>query len=139
MKITKINLEHFKGVNQASINLGDLTVITGKNSSGKSSVIQSLKYLTQWFKRIQTTRGLNEFSAPSIQVLHPDFITENKDYDSIRNSKAPNSEGVGLGVELDKTNNNFFMNPNGKYSIYVQFENVNQEGNKVRPKNLFLS
>ena len=41
MKITKVNLEHFKGVEQASINFGDLTVITGKNSSGKSSVIQS--------------------------------------------------------------------------------------------------
>ena len=139
MKITKVNLEHFKGVEQASINFGDLTVITGKNSSGKSSVIQYLKYLTQWFKRIQTTRGLNEFSAPSMQVIHPDFITENKDYESIRNSKSPNSAGVGLGVDLDKTNNQFFMNSDGQYSIYAQFENVSQEGNKVRPKSFHLS
>ena len=139
MKITKVNLEHFKGVEQASINFGDLTVITGKNSSGKSSVIQSLKYLTQWFKRIQTTRGLNEFSAPSMQVIHPDFITENKDYESIRNSKSPNSAGVGLGVDLNKTNNQFFMNSDGQYSIYAQFENVSQEGNKVRPKSFYLS
>lgn len=139
MKVTKVNLEHFKGIERASINFGDLTVITGKNSSGKSSIIQSLKYLTQWFKRIQTTRGLNEFSAPSIQVIHPDFVTENKDYEAIRNSQSPITKGIALGLEINDTNNEFFIKGETQFSIHAEFENVSKEGNKVRPKVFYLS
>ena len=137
MKITKVDLENFKGIEKAEINFGDLTVITGKNSSGKSSVIQSLKYMTQWLKRVKTTRGLTEFSAPSMQVVHPDFITENKDYEAIRNSKTPSSAGVALGIELDSSDNEFFMN-RGVFTLYAEFENISREGNKVRPKTFFL-
>jgi AAA15 family ATPase/GTPase len=138
MKINKVDLENFKGIEKAEINFGDLTVITGKNSSGKSSVIQSLKYMTQWLKRVKTTRGLTEFSAPSMQVIHPDFITENKDYEAIRNSKAPSSAGVALGIELNDSDNEFFMNRTGVFTLHAEFENISQEGNKVRPKTFFL-
>lgn len=138
MKINKVDLENFKGIEKAEINFGDLTVITGKNSSGKSSVIQSLKYMTQWLKRVKTTRGLTEFSAPSMQVVHPDFITENKDYEAIRNSKAPSSAGIALGIELDDSDNEFFMNRTGVFTLYAEFENISREGNKVRPKTFFL-
>ena len=47
MKIDKLYIENFKGIKNAQPNLGDLTIITGKNSSGKSSIIQALKYITQ--------------------------------------------------------------------------------------------
>ena len=57
MKIKKLNIKNFKGILNADIQLGDLTVITGKNSSGKSSLIQSIKYITQWLNRVETTRG----------------------------------------------------------------------------------
>lgn len=138
MKINKVDLEHFKGIDKALINFGDLTVITGKNSSGKSSIIQSLKYMTQWLKRVKTTRGLNEFSAPSMQVIHPDFVTENKDYEAIRNSRSPKSAGVALGIELDDTDNEFFMNRTGVFTFLADFESISREGNKVRPKTFYL-
>ena len=110
MKINKVNLENFKGIEKAEINFGDLTVITGKNSSGKSSVIQSLKYMTQWLKRIKTTRGLTEFSAPSLQVVHPDFITENKDYE------APDN--------ISKDVKNFLTIWNSTGGKYCKYEDV---------------
>ena len=139
MKINKVDLKHFKGIDKASINFGDLTVITGKNSSGKSSVIQSLKYLTQWFKVIRLTKGLDEFSAPSLQITHPNFIVENKDYESIRNSKSPPSEGITLGVELLDDSVKSSFNQYGQYSISAEFENISQERNKVRPRSITLS
>lgn len=139
MKITKVDLEHFKGIEKASVNFGDLTVITGKNSSGKSSVIQSLKYLTQWLKKIQLTKGLNEFSAPSMEISHPSFIVENKDYESIRNSKSPTSKGIKLGVELQEDTLSNTFNRYGRYSISAEFENITQERNKVRPRSITLS
>ena len=138
MKINKVNLENFKGIEKAEINFGDLTVITGKNSSGKSSVIQSLKYMTQWLKRIKTTRGLTEFSAPSLQVVHPDFITENKDYEAIRNSKSPISAGIALGVEFEGTKNTN-STLDRVFTLSAEFENISREGNKVRPKIFYLS
>jgi len=97
MKIAKLNLKNFKGIKQASINFGDITIITGKNSSGKSSLIQAIKYFTQWLKRVERTRDMNAFSVPSFQVFHQDFITENQRYDAVKNSSS--KEGVGLGIE----------------------------------------
>ena len=61
MKIDKLYIENFKGIKSAQPNLGDLTIITGKNSSGKSSIIQALKYITQWINRIERTRNLGSF------------------------------------------------------------------------------
>ena len=49
--------------------------------------------------------------------------------------KIPNSAGVGLGVDLD---NDMFYE--FRWSVFdLQFENVSQEGNKVRPKSFHLS
>ena len=36
MKIAKLNLKNFKGIKQASINFGDITIITGKTLPEKA-------------------------------------------------------------------------------------------------------
>ena len=49
LKLEKIFIENIKSIKNAEINFGDLTVVTGVNSSGKSSLIQSILYLAQWY------------------------------------------------------------------------------------------
>lgn len=47
-----LELRRFKGINFAKLNLGRLTVLTGTNSAGKSSVLQAIALLEQ-------SRGVN--------------------------------------------------------------------------------
>ncbi len=47
MRIEKVKIENFKSLKNADITLGNLTLITGVNSSGKSSFIQTLLFLKQ--------------------------------------------------------------------------------------------
>ena len=139
MKIYKVNLKNFKGVRTGTINFGDLTVITGKNSSGKSSIIQSLKYLTQWFKRIENTRGLNEFSAPPLNVIHDLFINENKNYEAILNSKSNPEEGISLGIDFTGNDIASFVDLEGDdVSLDVHFDSTSRQGEKVRPKEIVV-
>ncbi len=44
--ITNISLKNFKGHTNTSIDLGRITVLVGKNGAGKTSVLQSLHYLS---------------------------------------------------------------------------------------------
>lgn len=50
--ITAITLENFKGISQsATIPLRPLTIMFGKNSAGKSTVVQALHYASEIFER----------------------------------------------------------------------------------------
>ncbi len=140
MKIYKVELENFKGIKSQSVNFGDLTIITGKNSSGKSSIIQSLKYFTQWFKRIKTTRDLNEFSVPSLNVIHQDFMNENKNYESIVNSNAEPGKGISLGVGFENLSidKDFYEDFGDDIFFKVDFESISKPGEKVRPISINL-
>jgi len=57
--ITKLKLSNFKSHLNTVLNMGALTVLTGVNSSGKSSVIQSLLLLRQSFKKGRLNAGLD--------------------------------------------------------------------------------
>ncbi|EOG7659791.1 AAA family ATPase [Vibrio cholerae] len=46
MNITKIELEKFKRVNSAQIDLSDINVLIGSNNAGKSSVLQGIHFST---------------------------------------------------------------------------------------------
>lgn len=62
--ITQLNLSNFKSHKDTRLELGNLTVLTGVNGCGKTSVIQALLLLRQtsmviWTGRKRTgTRGL---------------------------------------------------------------------------------
>ena len=43
--ITKLFIENFRSIEKAEMNLGKITVLTGANNSGKSSVIYALLVL----------------------------------------------------------------------------------------------
>jgi len=131
MKIDKLYIENFKGIKKAQPNLGDLTIITGKNSSGKSSIIQALKYITQWINRIERTRDLGPFSFPALNIFHPDFINENRDYNSVLNSLSKTEEGIVLGFDSQFQDKSGAFDEGLHFKAY--FENIAKEGELVRP------
>ncbi len=55
MKIEQVKITNFKSLKDVSIALSDLTLVTGINSSGKSTFIQSLLLLKQNADNIQTS------------------------------------------------------------------------------------
>lgn len=57
--ITKLKISNFKSHLNTELNMGALTVLTGINSSGKSSVLQSLFLLRQSFKKGRLNTGLD--------------------------------------------------------------------------------
>ena len=52
-------LTNFKSVKHAAVNFAPLTIIVGKNSSGKSSLIQSILLMAQ-----NARAGMNREGAP---------------------------------------------------------------------------
>lgn len=57
--ITKLEISNFKSHKHTSIHLGHLTVLTGINGCGKTSVIQSLLLLRQSFLKNRLAMGLD--------------------------------------------------------------------------------
>ena len=48
--ITELTIEKYKSLADVKLSIGDLTLLTGLNGSGKSSVIQSLLLLRQSYE-----------------------------------------------------------------------------------------
>ena len=69
MAITSITIENFKGIGDAvTIPIRPITLLFGKNSSGKSTVLQALLYMRELFLRFYQydtyTRGEREYLPP---------------------------------------------------------------------------
>lgn len=59
MMVNQIKLENFKSHLKTNINLGNLTILTGLNGMGKSSIIQALLLLRQSYHKGLLKQGLN--------------------------------------------------------------------------------
>lgn len=57
--ITQLNISNFKSHKHTCINLGNLTVLTGVNGCGKTSVIQALLLLRQSYLKNRLAQGLD--------------------------------------------------------------------------------
>ncbi len=57
MKINSVHIQNFKSLKNVSLDLGDITLLTGVNSCGKSSFIQTLLLLKQNENRINMVKS----------------------------------------------------------------------------------
>ena len=79
--ISKLYLQNFKCFSSIELNLGKITLLTGKNSSGKSSVLQSLAILNQtvvgneWSKTV-FLNGINVSLGTTGDVINQSFKGE---------------------------------------------------------------
>ena len=74
---------------------------------------------------------MGSFSFPALNIFHPDFINENRDYISVLNSLAKTEDGIALGFDSQ------FQDKSGAYDEGLHFksyfENIAKEGELVRP------
>jgi predicted ATPase len=85
--LTNINISGFKSLELAKLSLAPLTILTGVNSSGKSSVLQALMLL------IKHSASVNNYSME-------DIIRFLADYTVIRNKKI-NAKSIQIEVSDD--------------------------------------
>ena len=123
LNIEKIIIENFKSISKAEVDFGDLTVITGVNSSGKSSLIQSILYLSQWFANSEFVNNEDEFYIAPLSVYDRYLVNKNRSYEGIKNNIE---EPILLGFK------------NQKQELQIEFSNFSQAGLRINPEILTL-
>lgn len=104
--ITKLKIANFKSHKDTALNLGNLTLLTGLNSSGKSSVIQTFLLLRQSFKKGRLSKGLD---------LNEPLCDIGKGDDALYRY-AKNSEIISFTLETKSTQQYLFsFDTHGKY------------------------
>jgi predicted ATPase len=88
--ITKLILENFKSWQQANLSLGRISVLFGTNSSGKSSLLQSLLLLKQTVENFDRSRALH-FGEPQ-----KDFVQLGNFEEMVYGHKKANTIAIGL-------------------------------------------
>lgn len=113
--ITKLKIANFKSHKCSEINTGALTLLTGMNSSGKSSVIQSLLLLRQSFKKDRLKTGID---------LNKPLCDIGKGIDALYRFSS-NSEIISFNIEVDNKKFYYFdFNVEGKYdATFLPLEN----------------
>lgn len=65
--ITQLNIKNFKSHKSTNLTMSPLSLLTGINSCGKSSVIQTLLLLRQTFKKSRIEKGL-DLNTPLVSI-----------------------------------------------------------------------
>lgn len=99
--ITKLKITNFKAHHDTILSLGALTMLTGINSSGKSSVLQALLLLRQSFKKGRLSAGL-DLNSPLCDI--------GKGIDALYRS----SQSEIISFILDSNNDTFGFSFNAK-------------------------
>lgn len=103
--ITKLKISNFKSHRNTDLSIGALTLLTGINSSGKSSVLQSLLLLRQSFKKGRLSTGL-DLNAPLCDI--------GKGSDALY--RLATDEIVSFSLTTDSGSiHDFIFNAKGKY------------------------
>ena len=88
--LRRVRLENFKSVQRQDVPLGQLTLLVGENSAGKSSVLQALRLLQQ---AVRTAAPGDAFA------LNGELISVGT-IDDLRSVQAGADDPVGIGVEV---------------------------------------
>lgn len=105
--ITNIKLNNFKVHQELDIMLGNLTLLTGANGMGKSSVIQSLLLLRQSYnKESETINGLKLNGTLWKTGTKKDILCDNYKSDGKISIKLESSEGdIDIKIPFDAKEN----------------------------------
>lgn len=111
--ITKLKITDFKAHQDTTLSLGALTLLTGINSSGKSSVLQTLLLLRQSFKKGRLSSGL-DLNAPLCDI--------GKGIDALYRSSQ--NEIISFLLDSDNESFEFAFNAKNRYDdTFIPSEN----------------
>ena len=123
LKIEKIYIENVKSIKKSEVHFSDLTVITGVNSSGKSTLIQSILYLAQFFASSEYITNEDEFYVPSLPIYDRYLVNKNRSYAGLKNN-------YDLPIKLGFKNQN--------QELLITFSNQTHSGLRINPENIIL-
>jgi len=107
--LRKWSLTNFKSFNgKTEIDLAPITVLAGANSSGKSTIIQSLLLLKQTLQYVPVTRALG-LNGPLLKLGK---------FDDIKNISS-SAHTIEFGWEIDELMR--YRSPNTPASYYMHF------------------
>ena len=89
--LREVRLSNFKSVREASVELRPLTAIVGRNSSGKSTLLQGILALAQVVRRDVSSKSF---------PLNGDFVRLGT-FDEVRNFDAVQGSGIGIGFTAE--------------------------------------
>ncbi|WP_024593123.1 MULTISPECIES: AAA family ATPase [unclassified Pseudoalteromonas] len=130
--LKSLKITNFKSINEEQLSFKPLTILTGKNSTGKSSVIQSL---------LLVARNCNIANEYIMQRL----VSRYSDFETIRN-KYENAKTVEISIAIDnkkmgfsttreckisnlESNNEFLRyEANSSYKSELFYLNANRDG-----------
>ncbi len=119
--ITKLKIANFKSHRNTELTTGALTLLTGINSSGKSSVLQSLLLLRQSFQKGRLSTGL-DLNAPLCDI--------GKGSDALH--RFSNEEEITFSLHTNSSNKyDFCFSAQGRYNdtLLLQKQPMILEGN----------
>ncbi|MFD5749561.1 DUF3696 domain-containing protein [Streptomyces sp. NPDC127033] len=107
--IDRLTLHNFKAFGDASLPLGPLTLLTGLNSSGKSSVLQALALLRQSYEAggLEASRNLPKRRRAGLRagianqgfLLNGELVVLGTGDDVLHEDFAEDEARIGLGVD----------------------------------------
>lgn len=123
--LSNINIKGFKSINEESINLKPYTIITGLNSSGKSTVIQAI------LLAVKHSNNANKYALdPITQYL--------EDYTSVRN-KYINAKEISISLSKNEKVSDIKITSEGLESLGGIDLSFDVLGESKEPELLYLS
>ena len=112
--ITRVEIKNYRSIAHADVSLGPLTVLVGRNGSGKSSFVDALKFVRD-----------------ALQIGLENAVNARGGFDSFRRWNAPEGENLEIAIELREGN------VEGRYEVALSGRNLELYIN--REKALFRS
>ena len=116
--IRRVSLENFKSVRHQQIDLRPLTVVVGRNSAGKSTLIQSILAASQ-ARKSDHTQGLISLNGP---------LTKLGTYEELINFRAHETEEIVIGIST-QVHANEVQNVDDPSSLRYKMETEDQPVN----------
>ncbi len=121
--IKRVEIEDFKCLHQEILEFKPLTIITGLNSTGKSSLIQAILLPQLYFGGIKSSL-----------LIH--VITSN--FESLRN-KYYNAKSVGVSLTIDSNKFSFFKNQEINFGTALSLDEIKKYQLKFEENLFYLS
>lgn len=134
--ITKLELKDFKLHENLQLSLGGLTILTGQNGMGKSSIMQSLLLLRQSYNQQEYLKGVN-LKGPLTDLGYANDVEcqSSKDGELVINLTIENSEE---NIEKD-LNFSFSYSDVDTFDTFLPAKNPMPDINLVKQCSLFTN
>lgn len=124
----RLTIEHYRSITQADVFLGNVAIFVGKNSSGKSNVVDSLHFLQEAFRHGLDYAVSQRYGIKSVRQWSP-----TRPYRIRISVEVTNSRGRGqFTLKLDSSGDDFIVaEEEGAWTFNADYPNRDLGGRKI--------